>query len=392
MAKIDTMVSRDGIGLCLSGGGFRATLFHVGALWRLNELGYLKKLDRISSVSGGSIAAGWLGKCWAEFDFDKKGIARNFVEVFAAPLREFAARKLDLWIVLSGLLNPLSSIGESLTESYRKFLFGGMTLQDLPETPEFVITASNAQTGALFRFSRMAAADYKVGEIRNPKIELAVAVAASSAFPPFFSPVKLHPGKGAFSPNKSLPLQKEPYSTNIFLMDGGVYDNLGLEPVIKKYDTVLISDAGGAFEPETKPGQFWGFQAYRAMMMMDNQVRALRKRDIIDSFQSRNTLVDYMRRHKLPKDETILKSISRKGTYWGTFTNIADYKLKTALPCPHGSTLKLANLPTRLWQFPKVIQERLINWGYAVCDAAMRRHIDPKLPNNAKFPYQGGVG
>ena len=49
-----------GIGLAFSGGGFRATLFHLGSLWRLNELGYLPKLDRISSVSGGSITAGRL--------------------------------------------------------------------------------------------------------------------------------------------------------------------------------------------------------------------------------------------------------------------------------------------------------------------------------------------
>jgi NTE family protein len=55
---------QDGIALCLSGGGYRAMLFHVGALWRLNELGYLAKLDRISSVSGGSITAALLGLRW----------------------------------------------------------------------------------------------------------------------------------------------------------------------------------------------------------------------------------------------------------------------------------------------------------------------------------------
>ena len=47
----------DSVALCLSGGGYRAMLFHLGALWRLNELGYLKKLARISSVSGGSITS-----------------------------------------------------------------------------------------------------------------------------------------------------------------------------------------------------------------------------------------------------------------------------------------------------------------------------------------------
>lgn len=43
----------DGTALCLSGGGYRAMLFHIGVLWRLNEIGWLPKLDRISSVSGG---------------------------------------------------------------------------------------------------------------------------------------------------------------------------------------------------------------------------------------------------------------------------------------------------------------------------------------------------
>jgi NTE family protein len=34
-------VLRKGIGLCLSGGGYRAMLFHLGVVWRLAELGYL---------------------------------------------------------------------------------------------------------------------------------------------------------------------------------------------------------------------------------------------------------------------------------------------------------------------------------------------------------------
>jgi NTE family protein len=57
----DARQPEQGIALCLSGGGYRAMLFHLGSLWRLNEAGLLPKLDRISSVSGGSIAAGVLG-------------------------------------------------------------------------------------------------------------------------------------------------------------------------------------------------------------------------------------------------------------------------------------------------------------------------------------------
>src|SRR5262245_53785101 len=67
-----------GIALCLSGGGYRAMLFHVGALWRFAELGYLKKLDRISSVSGGSITAAVLGLKWSALGFDTAGVPAHF--------------------------------------------------------------------------------------------------------------------------------------------------------------------------------------------------------------------------------------------------------------------------------------------------------------------------
>ena len=64
-------------GLALSGGGFRAALFHLGSLWRLNELGWLKRLAEVTSVSGGSITAGHLGLCWNRLKFEDNGIAAN---------------------------------------------------------------------------------------------------------------------------------------------------------------------------------------------------------------------------------------------------------------------------------------------------------------------------
>ena len=63
----------EGTALCLSGGGYRAMVFHIGCLWRLNELGVLGKLKRISSVSGGSITAGLLGIAWNDLQFSADG-------------------------------------------------------------------------------------------------------------------------------------------------------------------------------------------------------------------------------------------------------------------------------------------------------------------------------
>ncbi|HYX04969.1 MAG TPA: patatin-like phospholipase family protein, partial [Reyranella sp.] len=59
-----TTQARQGIALALSGGGYRAMLFHTGVLIRLNELGLLKQVSRVSSVSGGSISAAYLGLVW----------------------------------------------------------------------------------------------------------------------------------------------------------------------------------------------------------------------------------------------------------------------------------------------------------------------------------------
>ena len=64
--------------LRLSGGGYRAMVFHLGCLIRLNELGLLQQLKRISSVSGGSITAGVLGMNWKNLLF-QNGVASNLM-------------------------------------------------------------------------------------------------------------------------------------------------------------------------------------------------------------------------------------------------------------------------------------------------------------------------
>ena len=354
-----------GVALCLSGGGYRAMVFHVGCLWRLNEMGYLKKLDRISSVSGGSITAGLLGFNWNKLEFDGNGVATNFIHQVVRPIREMAGKTIDEGSIVVGMLGP-GSIGEKVTNAYEKHLFGDATLQDLPDDPpRFVINATNVQTGALFRFMKPYARDYRVGEIPKPKIRLSVAVAASSAFPPFLSPIKLELKASDYNPAEMGKLGFEPYTTDVVLSDGGVYDNLGLETAWKRYETILVSDAGGQMQPEPEPKSDWPRHAQRVIGITDNQVRSLRKRQLIFSFQNK----------------------LRKGTYWGIRTNIADYGLADALPCPFDKTTALAETKTRLKRMEPGVQERLINWGYAVCDAGMRKHVSPGPHVAPQFPY-----
>src|SRR5215213_5524923 len=81
---------KEGIGLSLSGGGYRAMLFHTGAFWRLSELGLLDKLDRISSVSGGSIVSAKVALEW-----DKLHGPADFEQHVVKPIRRLARWWID---------------------------------------------------------------------------------------------------------------------------------------------------------------------------------------------------------------------------------------------------------------------------------------------------------
>jgi NTE family protein len=355
-----------GIALCLSGGGYRAMLFHVGALWRLNELGFLPKLDRVSSVSGGSITAATLGLHWGRLQFDGDGVAQAFTGGVVAPLRRLASTTIDRKSVMGGILQPRRTVAEKVAEAYREVLFEGATLQQLPDRPRFVINATNVQTGSLWRFSKPYMADYRVGQYPTPQVELAVAVGASSAFPPVLSPVRLTvDGTGYEADGPRAELCRAPFTTNPVLTDGGVYDNLGLETAWKRCETILISDGGGQMQPEEKVHSDWVRHSLRVNALIDNQVRNLRKRQAIGAFEAGE----------------------RTGAYWGIRTDIANYKLGDGLQCPYVKTQALAATKTRLERMPDALQERLINWGYAVCDAAIRKYVDPTKPAPQGFPY-----
>jgi NTE family protein len=353
-----------GAALCLSGGGYRAMVFHIGALWRLYEAALLKDLKRISSVSGGSITAGVLALKWKRLSFDPAKLQNDFVPEVVRPLRQLAGETIDAESVIVGALLP-GRISDRIAAAYDRHLFNGATLQDLPDNPRFVFNATNVQSGALWRFMKPFMRDYRVGEVKKPTVPLAQAVAASSAFPPVLSPFEMRLDEMAYTPGSGHDLQRKPFTTRVILTDGGVYDNLGLETAWKRYQTILVSDAGGKTQAEEEPKADWARHSYRILNLIDNQVRSLRQRQVIDSFVSG----------------------ARKGAYWGIRTDIRNYQLGDALNCPFDRTMALAETPTRLKRMDDTLQERLINWGYAVCDAALRKHVDKSIAKPKGIPY-----
>jgi NTE family protein len=305
---------------------------------------------------------------WRELSFDPAKLNNDFVPKVVAPLRELADETLDVEAVLVGLFLP-GSISDRVVGAYKKHLYGDSTLQDLPDAPRFIFNATNIQTGVLWRFSKPYMRDYLVGEVKNPTVPLAKAIAASSAFPPVLSPVELRVDPKSFTPNSGT-LQKKPFNSKVMLGDGGIYDNLGLETVWKRYQTVLVSDAGTKLETEGEPKTDWARHSFRVLNLIDSQVRALRKRQVVGSYTAN------------PADANF-----RKGAYWSIRSDIANYQLPNTLPCPVERTLELAATPTRLERMDDELQERLINWGYAVADAALRKHVDPAIAAPAGFPY-----
>ncbi len=247
---------RRGTGLCLSGGGYRAALFHLGALRRLNEIGALGLLRTVSGASGGAIPTSLLTDPrlgWPEAG--EPGRVRGFEDYVAAPIRALTAVNVRTPALLRRLLpwrwcdrdTAVRSLAQRLAHEVPHF---ATPLRDLrPSGPVSVIVATDVTYGVDWRFEdagRCAPSgrigDYWQGYGNPPgSLRLAEAIAASCAFPPVFAPLQL--------PSTDLQLRGgagRPEQT-VYLTDGGVYDNLALEPVWRDHRTVLASDGGSVF-------------------------------------------------------------------------------------------------------------------------------------------------
>lgn len=355
------------LGLALSGGGFRATLFGLGSLWRLNDAGLLGKLDRLTSVSGGSILMGILAHRWRQLQFDN-GRASNFAQVLAEPVRTFCAKTIDIGAGLAGLLVPFKTAGDFLADRYEKDLFGAAMIKDIPVAdgdgnPKFIFYATNMQTGRSFRFRQDMLADYRLGISRSTNVPLAVAVAASSAFPPIFSPIVLKTDPAAWSEGDELP-NLEGLRKRIVLADGGVYDNMGLESLVDNVDIAMVSDAGAPFGIDETPAEDHIFQLDRVRDILIDQTRALRKRWLISEFRAGR----------------------KQGAYWGIGTLMAAYGSTPRMTGDSTVSDALEHVPTRLSSFDAKRQGHLINWGYALCDVSVRARVEPQAPMATAWP------
>jgi len=339
---------RAGNALCLSGGGFRATLFHLGALRRLNETGVLARLDTISSVSGGSIMAALLATR-APWPVSAPIPPDVWERDVAAPTRAFTARNLRTPAMLGRVLEPFNTSAgvRGLQAGYAARL-SPAKLASLPERPRFVFCATDLCYGVNFVFERARVGDYRLGYLSPPPDDwdVARAVAASSCFPPIFNPLPLDVPVASFKRGRH-----RIDDADVRLSDGGLYDNLGLEPVWKTHRTVLVSDGGAVFTSVTDSGLLARIGRY--VDIVGQQALALRKRWLISNFLGG----------------------TMDGAYWGIGSAAGNYPSGGPGYSKALATEVIACVRTDLDAFSPAEAAVLENHGYAVAAAAVKAHL-----------------
>jgi predicted acylesterase/phospholipase RssA len=247
------------IGVCLSGGGYRAAAFHLGVLAYLNRQRLLERVDVLSMVSGGSIVgAAWL--LWAsgnpgpdDFGKFKKAFERRLVET------DCIGEALEK-LVTAG--RDRRSLACALADVYAERFFARKGVatrfseiadaKGLPGEVVFNATEFDEARGYRFVASDTGGVNGNITRrLRGQDVaqcRVADIVAASSCFPAAFEPL-IYPddfdGIGAKPPNNA-----DGVPTPVPLMDGGLFDNQGIDALLlaqqrlgeKRVDVVLISD------------------------------------------------------------------------------------------------------------------------------------------------------
>jgi NTE family protein len=355
---------RKGTALCLSGGGYRAALFHLGALRRLNELGILPRVDTITSVSGGSIFAAVVATALAARD-GRWPEPDEWGKAIAEPMREVAGTDVRTTSVLSRLLpqnwfKPQTAI-DALARRYAEGAAPGL-LADLPERPRFVFCATDAQfrTGWVFDTGRRRVGGDAAGHGPPGNWPLSRAVAASSCVPGVFPALRVGADPASLRGGLyNLPDRDELVRT-LELCDGGIYDNLGLEPVWRDHEVVLVSSAAPSFTPRPAAvGRLWPTLRYAVTLL--EQATDVRKRWLVASFI---------------KEEL-------DGAYWGIDSLPRNYEYTGQAYDEQMIRELISQIRIDLDIFSEGEMNVLENHGYVMAEIAVKRHVSGLVAEGA---------
>ena len=313
------------VGLALSGGGFRAALYHIGVLARLAELDVLRHVETLSCVSGGSIVGAHYylevqrlletkpdGEITRE---DYIAIVRHMQRDFLAGVQTDIRTRVfaNFWVNLKMAFWPGYSSTEHLGELYEQNIFSragdrkrARAMSDLlvhpqgePEhftpavhnwrrrakVPVLMLNATSLNTGHNWQFTatwmgeppagidsevdgnyRLRRMYYDEAPEAYRRYPLGQAVAASSCVPGLFEPINLP---------KLYP------NIDVRLVDGGVQDNQGIGALLDEGCTVLlVSDASGQMESQDRPGHGIFSSLSRANSILQARLREAEYEDV----------------------------------------------------------------------------------------------------------------
>lgn len=327
------------VGLALSGGGFRASLFHVGVLARLAECGILRRVEVLSCVSGGSILGAFyylkLRRMLQERsdaqigDDDYVALVAELAEEFLAGVRKNLRGRLttnvgDDWKMLSSRFSRTERLARLLDDLFYSKVekeagegTGPWRLTDLfitprgsgkgfslrydnwrrsAKVPTLVLNATTLNTGHIWQFTASWMGEPSIGvdegvnasrrlrrvyyddapeEHREPR--LATAVAASAAVPGLFPPITFG----------GLYVDENGEAIDVELVDGGVHDNQGVASLVEQdCALVLISDASGQASDVGRPARGVFGVAKRSNSVLMSRVRAAQLEDLTGRLRS----------------------------------------------------------------------------------------------------------
>jgi len=298
--------TQERLGLGLSGGGLRASFFHIGVLAQMAELNLLRYVEVISTVSGGSIigALYYLHvKKLLESKADADITDEDYVEIVRTIEKDFleATEKnirmetFSSFVVNFKMIFLNYSRSDRIAELYNEWLYqkvlpsvsNPIQMRELKifpkggeenfhpnehnanrsaKVPILVLNATSLNSGHNWQFTEQTMGESQLPEddvidkkpIRllpadsyndivpsQQDFPLAHAVAASACVPGLFDPMSVSGLYNDLEQNQKIRVQ---------LVDGGVHDNQGINVLVRNNCTCfVISDASGQMCTENNP-------------------------------------------------------------------------------------------------------------------------------------------
>ncbi|MCP4116192.1 MAG: patatin-like phospholipase family protein [Desulfobacteraceae bacterium] len=288
------------IGLALSGGGVRAATYHLGVLRCLKEKQLLGNVHYVSTVSGGSLLTGLL------FHLSKNQWPTDeiFSDVHQKIKTLLTKKNLQSDFIVRLFCYPwnwrfLSSGANVVSQSIQEYWEIDSKLGDLPQKPVWSINGTSVETGKRWRFKNNTMGDYEIGYASLSDFKIADAMAVSAAFPGGITPYRINTNDFKWLKRKNWddpdPVPYKPKFHQLHLADGGLYDNLGIEPFFDHskgalksksgINWLIVSDAGSRLKSENRAPSFRFLKRLLRMTdIISDQVRSLRIRNISNSF------------------------------------------------------------------------------------------------------------